>query len=120
KGKCYTCGSNSFGQLGFPKRASDPRPCLVKSLEEKLISHIACGDTFTVAVTADNEIYTWGKGARGRLGTGNEDNTSEPTLVKFQEKLRVISISSNRGTTVAVIKEDAKSRRNKPSVLSSN
>ena len=58
-----------------------------------------------IYITSDNEIYTWGKGARGRLGTGNEDNTSEPKLVKFQEKLRVISISSNRGTTLAVTKE---------------
>ncbi|XP_028404721.1 serine/threonine-protein kinase Nek8-like isoform X2 [Dendronephthya gigantea] len=106
KGKVYACGSNSFGQLGLSKlNVSDSNPRLVKSLEEKNVSHIACGDAFTVAVTADNEIYTWGKGARGRLGTGSEDNTHEPTLVKFQEKLRVISISSNRGTTVAVTKE---------------
>ena len=59
----------------------------------------------TILIVSDNEIYTWGKGARGRLGTGNEESTSEPTLVKFQETLRVISISSNRGTTVAVTKE---------------
>ena len=51
-GNCYTCGSNSFGQLGFPKSGSNHRPCLVKSLEEKVIIHVACGDTFTVAVTA--------------------------------------------------------------------
>jgi NIMA (never in mitosis gene a)-related kinase len=64
-----------------------------------------CKELTAISIILDNEIYTWGKGARGRLGTGSEDDTSEPTLVKFQEKLRVISISSNRGTTVAVTKE---------------
>ena len=57
KGECYTCGSNSFGQLGFPKGASDSRPCLVKSLEAKIIIDIACGDTFTVAVTAGSFFH---------------------------------------------------------------
>ena len=57
KGECYTCGSNSFGQLGFPKGVTDSRPSLVKSLAGKVISHIACGDTFTVAVTAGSLLY---------------------------------------------------------------
>ena len=57
KGECYTCGSNSFGQLGFPTGASDSRPCLVKSLEGKIITDIACGDTFTVAVTAGSFFH---------------------------------------------------------------
>ena len=59
----------------------------------------------TIYIISDNEIYTWGKGARGRLGSGDEENKSKPMLVKFQEKSRVISISANRGTTVAVTKE---------------
>lgn len=59
-------------------------------------------------IVSDDEIYTWGKGARGRLGTGNEEDRSTPTLVKFQEKLRLISLSAYRGTTVAVIKEGKK------------
>lgn len=57
KGECYTCGSNSFGQLGFPKTESNDLPYLVGSLEEKVFSHIACGDTFTVAVTTGKEAF---------------------------------------------------------------
>lgn len=66
---------------------------------------LSCKQLTIAYIASDNEIYTWGKGARGRLGTGTEGDTCEPTLVKFQEKLRVISISSNRGTTLAVTKE---------------
>lgn len=57
KGKVYACGSNSFGQLGFSKNVSHSHPRLVKSLEEKNVSHIACGDAFTVAVTAGSFEY---------------------------------------------------------------
>lgn len=104
-GKCYTCGSNSFGQLGFTRTGPETHPQVVKSLEEKNIDNVTCGDTYTVAVTSDGEIYAWGKAARGRLGTGNEDDSTAPKLVNFQEKLSVVSISSNKGTTMVVTKE---------------
>jgi len=34
----------------------------------KRIVQAACGDDFTVVATADNQIYSWGRGDNGRLG----------------------------------------------------
>lgn len=34
----------------------------------KRVVHAACGDDFTVVATADNQIYSWGRGDNGRLG----------------------------------------------------
>lgn len=58
-----------------------PSPC--RPLEEpKVISafsgkqagkhvvHIACGSTYSAAITAEGELYTWGRGNYGRLGHG--------------------------------------------------
>lgn len=36
----------------------------------KHVVHIACGSTYSAAVTADGELYTWGRGNYGRLGHG--------------------------------------------------
>ena len=74
-GECYTLGSNQFGQLGLS--SSEPRSdhaadqlgprspsdrvvvtgggggsChRVSHLERHFVTHVACGDSFTVAVT---------------------------------------------------------------------
>lgn len=37
----------------------------------KHVVHIACGSTYSAAITADGELYTWGRGNYGRLGHGN-------------------------------------------------
>lgn len=36
----------------------------------KRVVHIACGSTYSAAITAEGELYTWGRGNYGRLGHG--------------------------------------------------
>lgn len=36
----------------------------------KHVVHIACGSTYSAAITAEGELYTWGRGNYGRLGHG--------------------------------------------------
>ena len=36
----------------------------------KQVVQIACGSTYSAAVTADGELFTWGRGNYGRLGHG--------------------------------------------------
>lgn len=36
----------------------------------KHVVQIACGSTYSAAITADGELYTWGRGNYGRLGHG--------------------------------------------------
>ena len=51
-GLCYTFGSPQFGQLGYIHEGSDSRcPRPVEELKDQFIELVACGDTFTVAVT---------------------------------------------------------------------
>lgn len=44
----------------------------------KHVVHIACGSTYSAAVTADGELYTWGRGNYGRLGHGKPRPTPGP------------------------------------------
>ena len=50
-GQCYTCGSNQFGQLGDDVERSGRQPRHVKALQPYKITKVACGDTYTVAVS---------------------------------------------------------------------
>lgn len=49
-------------------------PKLISALSGKQagkhVVHIACGSTYSAAITAEGELYTWGRGNYGRLGHG--------------------------------------------------
>ncbi|XP_048413487.1 serine/threonine-protein kinase Nek8 isoform X3 [Stegostoma tigrinum] len=104
-GECYTFGSNQHGQLGTNKRHNNRLPYLVSNLCGVKVTMVACGDAFTVAVGAEGEIYTWGKGARGRLGRKEED-TGIPKQVHLDESnpYFVTSVACCHGNTLLAVK----------------
>lgn len=102
-GECYTFGSNQFSQLGYNTEYKKDR--FPQKLETLVVSTVACGDTFSVAVTKDCDVYTWGKCARGRLGRPMD--TRLPKQVHFggaYEPFTVTSISCSHGTTLLAAK----------------
>ncbi|TVU35259.1 hypothetical protein EJB05_17138, partial [Eragrostis curvula] len=42
---------------------------------------VAAGEAHTLALTGDGEVYSWGRGMFGRLGTGREGDELVPTAV---------------------------------------
>ncbi|GFO13285.1 serine/threonine-protein kinase nek8 [Plakobranchus ocellatus] len=106
-GECYTAGSNQFGQLGaVTEQGSRGGPVLVPALSGKVVSLLACGDIFTVAVTQDQVIYTWGKTSRGRLGRPDQDShlPGAVTLPQGDNLLTIVSVSSSHGSTLVAAK----------------
>ena len=47
-----------------------------------VISHIACGGQFTVAIASSGKVFSWGSGAHGRLGHGDDKDCDAPTLIR--------------------------------------
>lgn len=45
-------------------------PTLIGSLSGKNVVQLATGASYSAAVTEDGLLFTWGKGAYGRLGHG--------------------------------------------------
>ncbi|XP_019401378.1 PREDICTED: serine/threonine-protein kinase Nek8 [Crocodylus porosus] len=104
-GLCYTFGSNQHGQLGTGTCRSSRVPYLVVGLQAVKVTMVACGDAFTVAIGADGEVYTWGKGARGRLGRKDEE-TRMPRPVRLEEThpYVVTSVACCHGNTLLAVK----------------
>ncbi|KAL8171933.1 hypothetical protein V2J09_023737 [Rumex salicifolius] len=101
-GNVFTMGSTVYGQLGNP--LSDGKvPCLV---EEKLINEcveeISCGAYHVAVLTSRNEVYTWGKGANGRLGHGDVEDRKIPTLVEALRDRHVKNIVCGSTCTAAI------------------
>ncbi|XP_037349538.1 serine/threonine-protein kinase Nek8 isoform X2 [Talpa occidentalis] len=104
-GDCYTFGSNQHGQLGTNARRVSRAPCQVQGLQGIKITMVACGDAFTVAIGAEGEVYSWGKGARGRLGRRDEDaGLPRPVQLEETHPYTVTSVSCCHGNTLLAVR----------------
>ncbi|ONI20808.1 hypothetical protein PRUPE_2G034600 [Prunus persica] len=101
-GHVYTMGSPVFGQLGVPQ-ADGKLPCRVEGkLMKSFVEEIACGAYHVAVLTSRTEVYTWGKGANGRLGLGDTEDKFSPTLVEALKDKQVKSIVCGTNFTAAI------------------
>lgn len=101
-GHVFTMGSTVYGQLGNPY--SDGKlPCLVEDkLSGEIVEDIASGSYHVAVLTSKNEVYTWGKGANGRLGHGDVEDRKAPTLVEALKDRHVKYIACGSNYTAAI------------------
>ena len=94
-GNVYAWGDNQFGQLG--NGTNDPCTTPVRVLKgqqdtsisgylENIVA-ISAGHWHCIAVDAEGTIWTWGKGASGRLGIGTDANENTPQRVPVVHNL---------------------------------
>lgn len=96
----YTCGDNSFGQLGLGDNDIRKQFCKVPILN---VTKVACGFTHTVILTRDGHVYTTGQNMRGQLGLG--DNNGRNKFHKVNILGTVCEIACGNHFTVAVTKD---------------
>ena len=60
------------------------------ALVDIVIVHIACGWDHSLAVTDHGQLYAWGAGTNGKLGHGDENDRSIPTLVTSMSNVYVV------------------------------
>ncbi|KAL1181855.1 hypothetical protein V6Z11_A02G078200 [Gossypium hirsutum] len=105
-GHVFTMGSTVYGQLGNPY-ADGKIPSLVEDkLSGECVEEIACGAYHVAVLTSRNEVYTWGKGANGRLGHGDVEDRKTPTLVEGlkDRHVKFIACGSNYSAAICLHK----------------
>ncbi|GMI80334.1 hypothetical protein like AT5G19420 [Hibiscus trionum] len=101
-GHVYAMGSPVYGQLGNP-HADGKLPIRVEGkLTKNFVEEIACGAYHVAVLTSKTEVYTWGKGANGRLGHGDTDDRSSPFLVEALKDKQVKSVVCGTSFTAAI------------------
>lgn len=101
-GHIFTMGSTVYGQLGNP-HSDGKLPCLVEDkLANESVKLVACGAYHVAVLTSRSEIYTWGKGANGRLGHGDLEDRKTPTLVEALKDRPVKHIACGANFTAAI------------------
>lgn len=88
KGQVFTMGSNAEGRLGIgdPSVKQSPLPTLVDGLARMRCLQVACGAGHTVAVTESGEVYAWGVGEYGALGTGMREDVWSPARISMDPR----------------------------------
>jgi alpha-tubulin suppressor-like RCC1 family protein len=74
-GQVWTWGYNGSGQLGDGTRVSHYYPMRVKKSSTEYLTEIvsiSAGYGHMAALDAEGQVWTWGSGYRGGLGTGSE------------------------------------------------
>lgn len=98
----YAFGRGDYGQLGMgflATGASETKPKLVRFPKKScsndsnspeydvnhIITKISCGDLHSMALTIDNDLFTWGFGESGATGRETKENTDVyyPTLLSL-------------------------------------
>lgn len=100
-GHVYTMGSNAYGQLGNLDADGKFPTCVRGNLSNIFVEEIACGSYHVAVLTSQMEVYTWGKGANGRLGHGDINNRVCATLVESLKDKHVKSITCGSNFTAA-------------------
>uniref|UniRef100_A0A3Q3G774 Regulator of chromosome condensation (RCC1) and BTB (POZ) domain containing protein 1 n=1 Tax=Labrus bergylta TaxID=56723 RepID=A0A3Q3G774_9LABR len=71
----FAWGYNNCGQVGSGNTANQPYPRRVTgSMQGKTTVSITCGQTSSMALIDNGEVYGWGYNGNGQLGIGNNGN----------------------------------------------
>ena len=72
-GRLYMWGYNLYGQIGNNKTAKQLEPIEI-SLDSKKVKSVCLGNYYSMAITEDDCLYTWGNNSHKELGNGSDDN----------------------------------------------
>ncbi|CAI5512872.1 unnamed protein product, partial [Closterium sp. Naga37s-1] len=101
-GQMYLWGGNAARQLGLGSRAPSKvhSPRVPEALVGVRIQHMALGGQHTLAVTADGQLLSWGKGLLGHgplplfSRLSRKSSESIPRLVKAMASTKVVHVAA--------------------------
>ncbi|KAI4322918.1 hypothetical protein L6164_022568 [Bauhinia variegata] len=105
QGRVYTCGSNTYGQLGHGDSQDRPTPKIIEMLDGVVsVVQIAAGPSYVLAVMENGLVYSFGSGANFCLGHGEQHNEFQPRAIQtFRRKgIHVVRVSAGDEHAVAL------------------
>lgn len=97
-GGVWSCGSNTYGQLGNGTFTNSSLPAQVNNLSG--VVAVAGGYYHTLALKNDGTVWAWGYNESGQLGNGTKVSTNLP--VQVQHLSGVVAIACGYGHSLAV------------------
>ncbi|XP_072935158.1 probable E3 ubiquitin-protein ligase HERC2 [Epargyreus clarus] len=92
-GKVFSWGDGDFGKLGRGGSEGCSVPMNIDRLNHLEVIQVECGAQFSLALTKDGEVWTWGKGDYFRLGHGSDSHVRRPSIVEALRGQRVTHVA---------------------------
>lgn len=105
EGQIYTCGTSGHGQLGHGDTLDRPTPKLVEPVGPiGSVVQISAGPSYTLAVTNDGGVYSFGSGSNFCLGHGEQHNELRPRVIQSFRRngIHVVRVSAGDEHVVAL------------------
>jgi len=103
-GDLYACGPNAYGQLGTGNTTNTSKTPPVKVSASVKFDTIATGHYFSMALTADGNLYAWGQNTYGQLGNGNTTRQTSPVWVNYGA-MKYRAMAGGEYTSMAITDE---------------
>ena len=84
-------------------------PHLFPNLLHTQVVDVACGQDYTMVLTKEGEVYTFGKGKTGVLGLASLKKANQPTLVEGLKGKKVTEMSAGWKHAMVLVEEDSDS-----------
>ncbi|MBO3751826.1 PASTA domain-containing protein [Streptosporangiaceae bacterium NEAU-GS5] len=107
-GTLWGWGRNLHGQLGIGQTDTIIRPdtALVR-IPLTGVVEAAAGDSFSVALTSDGKVWTWGDGRRGEIGDGTVSSTPRTSPGQVVMAGQFVHVTARHSTAFAVRSDGA-------------
>ncbi|CAN6481485.1 unnamed protein product [Victoria cruziana] len=106
-GTVFTMGSSMHGQLGNPHAKDGAISIVEGALKCEYVKEISSGSCHVAVLTSKGNVYTWGKGANGRLGLGDVEDRNCPALVEGLKDRHVRSVACGSSFTAVICRHKA-------------
>ncbi|MCI8397651.1 MAG: hypothetical protein HFJ52_08670 [Clostridia bacterium] len=103
-GEVYASGSNIYGELGRNSATTRKTKEFIKVPNLSDIVMIGAGDTHSMALNLDGNVWTWGSNIYKELGL-NSIATSVQTPTKVDNLQNIRYIDGGKGTSIAIDKQ---------------
>ncbi|KAM8967986.1 probable E3 ubiquitin-protein ligase HERC6 isoform X1 [Sarcophilus harrisii] len=105
-GTVWSCGNNSYGQLGRKNIKKSKRPAPIQALETQVVVSVSCGKEHSLAICKTGRIYSWGSGSRGQLGIKEvKDQCSIPKNIAALSRDKIIQVSCGHYHSIALTQD---------------
>lgn len=104
-GAYYNWGYNQAGQLGNGTTTDSPVPVRVvlpAAVTQVFQGGSGAANGQTIAILADDSLWTWGNGKHGQLGNGTRNNSTVPIHITLPEGATAVSVASGGYASYAI------------------
>ena len=106
-GAVWSWGRGAFGRLGHGDQQHQLLPKKVEAFAGQRVVAVSAGGHYSLALTADGAVWSWGEGGEGELGHGDEQDQLLPKKIEAFAGLRVVAVSAGLYHSLAITADGA-------------